>query len=365
MRKTSLPISDLETPVLWVDLDQLECNIRTLADFYSRAGVHWRPHVKGIKVPAIIKKAIDSGAIGATCATVDEAEIMAHSGIRDILIANQIIGRNKIARVLHLPNLARVTVAVDSEYGIGELGTMAREMDKTVGVVVELDTGMQRTGTRPGQPAVELSKIVHGTPGLRFRGLMAWEGHTRAIADITLREREIIRSAKLLTDTADLCRNAGLPVEIVSGGGSGTCQVTAVQPGITEIQTGGAIYCDVKYRKLGVLTKPSLFLTSTVTSRPVPERIICDAGFKTLPGWATEPEPVGIHGVKKISLYAAHCSIICEAPDMTTRICDRIDFIVGYCDATIFLHEHLYGIRNDTIEVEWIIPKTAEKGSSE
>jgi len=238
-------------------------------------------------------------------------------------------------------------------------------MDKTIGVVVELDTGMHRTGVRPGKPAVELSKIVHRTSGLRYRGLMAWEGHTRAIADTTLREREIIQSAKLLTDTADRCRDAGLPVEIVSGGGSGTCQVTAVQPGITEIQTGGAIYCDVKYRKLGVLTKPSLFLTSTVTSRPAPERIICDAGFKTLPGWATEPEPVGIHGVKKISMYAAHCSITREVPDTTTRVGDRIDFIVGYCDATIFLHERLYGIRNDTIEVEWVIPKTAEKGSSE
>jgi D-serine deaminase-like pyridoxal phosphate-dependent protein len=346
---------ELDTPVLWVDLDRLESNITYLAGYFRAAGVNWRPHIKGIKVPAIAHKAIASGAIGVTCAGLGEAEIMAAAGIHDILIANQIVGPHKIARLVHLRRYTDVKVAVDGEANAAELGAAARAKGVELGVLVELDTGMHRAGVAPGQPAVDLSRIVHQTPGLCYLGLMAWEGHTRAIADLNLRRQEIEKAVGLLTGSAELCREAGLPVSIVSGGGSGTYYVTAFQPGVTEIQAGGAIFCDVLCQDWGVETKPALFVRTMVTSRPKSDRIILDAGFKTLPKWTATPIPVGLSGVKAIRMSAEHAALTLEVPDSTVKVGDAFDFVVGYGDSTLFLHQVLYGIRDGSVEAVWSI----------
>jgi D-serine deaminase-like pyridoxal phosphate-dependent protein len=346
---------ELDTPVLWVDLDQLESNITDLAERFRDAGVNWRPHIKGIKIPAIAHKAIASGAIGVTCAKLGEAETMAAAGIQDILIANQIVGPQKIARLVNLRRHADVKVAVDNEENVAALGEAARAKSVELGILVELDIGLHRAGVAPGQPALELSRIVHRTPGLCYLGLMAWEGHTRAIDDLNLRRQEIEKSVRLLTESVELCREAGLPVSIVSAGGSGTYYVTAFQPGITEIQAGGAIFCDVSCQRWGVETKPSLFVRTMVTSRPTLDRIIFDAGFKALPQWKSAPKPVGLSGVKTIRISAEHATVTLAAPDSTVKVGDGFDFVVGYGDSTVFLHDKLYGIRDGIVEVVWAI----------
>lgn len=355
MSEVGFKKTELDTPVLWVDVDILESNIARLADYFKAAGVSWRPHMKGIKVPAIAHKAMACGAIGVTCAKLGEAKVMAEAGIRDILIANQIVGAKKIARLVNLRRHADVKVAVDDEANVAELGEAAGAKGVDLGIVVELDTGMHRAGVAPGQPALELSRIVHQTPGLRYLGLMAWEGHARAIDDPSLRRQGIEKAVGLLTDSAELCREAGLPVSIVSGGGSGTSYVTAFQPGMTEIQTGGAIFCDVSYQSMGVETEPSLFVRTVVTSRPAPDRIIFDAGFKTLPSWIRTPRPIGLCDVKAMRMSAEHVIVNLEAPDPTVKVGDAFDFMVGYGDSTVFLHDRLYGIRDGVVEVVWNI----------
>jgi D-serine deaminase-like pyridoxal phosphate-dependent protein len=329
--EVGLKKTELDTPFLWVDLGLLESNITHLAGYFEAAGVNWRPHVKGIKVPAIAHQAIVSGAIGVTCAKLGEAEIMAAAGIQDILIANQVIGPIKIARLVNLRRHADVKVAVDNEANVAELGEAARAKGVELGILVELDTGQHRAGVAPGRPTLELSRIVHETSGLRYLGLMAWEGHV------------------------ELCREAGLPVSIVSAGGSGTYYVTAFQPGITEIQAGGAIFCDVSCQSWGVETKPCLFVRTMVTSRPAPDRIIFDAGFKALPAWRSTPKPIGLSGVKTIRMSAEHGTVTLAAPDSTVKVGDAFDLIVGYGDSTVFLHDKLYGIRDGIVEVVWPI----------
>ena len=106
---------DLDTPVLIADLDVMERNIERMAQVITRdAGVRWRPHTKAMKSPAIARKLLDAGATGITCAKLGEAEVMAAAGIDDILIANQIVGPTKIARLVALRGCADVIVAVDA-----------------------------------------------------------------------------------------------------------------------------------------------------------------------------------------------------------------------------------------------------------
>src|SRR5436305_11052697 len=116
----------LDTPALLVDLDALDANIARMAQCFRRNGVNWRPHTKGIKVPQIAQRLIDAGAIGITCAKLGEAAVMAAAGLKDILIANQIVGAQKIARLVDLRRRGDVIVAVDSEDNVAALADAAR-----------------------------------------------------------------------------------------------------------------------------------------------------------------------------------------------------------------------------------------------
>ena len=353
MSVVGLPKEQLDTPILWVELDAMENNILTLAAHFASAGVQWRPHMKGIKIPAIAHKALAAGAIGVTCAKLGEAEVMAAAGISDILVANQIVGPHKIQRLVNLANYTDIKVAVDNAENVRELGQAARARGVTIGIVIDVDTGMHRTGVLPGQDVLALARLVNKTDGLCFLGVMAWEGHTLLHSDPEVKKREITKSIDQLAACATLCREAGLNVSIVSGGGSGTYKVTPFLQSMTEIQAGGAIFSDVAYTRWGVETTPCLSVRSIVTSRPTPDRIVLDAGFKTLSTWHAQPRPVGIDNIKSFSTSAEHGIITLESPNHDIKVGDTFDIIVGYTDSTLFLHDRLYGLRHGIVEVVW------------
>jgi D-serine deaminase-like pyridoxal phosphate-dependent protein len=355
MTEINRKLASLDTPVLWVDLDAMASNIAYLAGYFRSAEVNWRPHSKGIKVPAIAHMAIAAGAMGITCAKLAEAEVMAAAGIHDILIANQIVGPAKTTRLANLQRHADVKVAVDNPRNVTELGTAAQAKGVEIGIVVEVDVGLCRAGVAPGQPVLELSRLIHNTPGLRYEGLMAWEGHARGESDLNKRRPIIEKALGLLVDSAGLCQANGLPVNIVSAGGTGTFYVTAFRAGITEIQAGGAIFGEVASQSWGVETEPALFVRTLVTSRPIPERIIIDAGFKTLPTWHAVPRPVELDGVETIRMSAEHGTLTLTAPNTKVRVGDTLDFVVGYGDETVCLHDQLVGVRNGSVEVVWPI----------
>lgn len=355
MSEIGRPKDELDTPALWVDLDILNINIDVLASHFNSAGVQWRPHTKGIKVPAIAHLAVRAGAIGVTCAKLGEAEVMAATGILDLLVANQVVGPRKVARLVRLSRHADVKVAVDSAANIEEIGRAATAAGIEVSVLVELNTGMNRAGVLPGEPTLVLARLAHATPGVRFKGLMAWEGHTVKIADVEEKRRAVEASVGQLQQSVARCREAGLPVDIVSGGGSGTYKVTPFLAEITEVQAGGAILSDVANRNRHVETDPAIFLRTTVTSRPTADRVIYDAGFKALPNFHGDPQPLGLDHVAEVRTSAEHGIITLSAPSDQPKVGDGLDFILGYGDVTVFLHDVLYGVRDGIVETEWAI----------
>ncbi len=351
-----LPKTELDTPVLWVDLDRLEQNIATLSQHFKNAGVQWRPHTKGMKIPALAHKLLAAGAIGITCAKLSEAEVMVAAGIKNILIANQITGKHKLPRLANLCRQADVKVTVDHPRNVAALGTAATTYGAEIGVLVELNCGMERAGVQPGEAVLTLARLITQTPGLRFRGLMTWEGHTLDLSDPVQKRQAIEQSIGLITSSAELCRRNGIPVEIVSCGGSGTYQITPFLPGVTEIQAGGAVFCDVTYQSWGVALQPALFVQTTVTSRPNPRRIICDAGFKSMPGYEGQPVPVGLdQKVQKVISSAEHGALELASPNETLEVGDLLDFVVGYGDGTVYLHDVMVGVRNGLVECVWPI----------
>ena len=347
---------DLDTPSLCVDLDVMERNIKKMSSTIIGAGKNWRPHTKGQKIPAIAHKELAAGAIGVTCAKLGEAEVMAGAGIRDILIANQVVGREKVTRLVNLQPHADVMVAVDSQENAREISDLAVAKGVKVRVLVELNVGLNRAGVEPGEAALRLSEFASSLPGLRYSGLMAWEAHATTILDPAQKREVIYRDIGRLVASAEQCRAAGLSASIVSCGGTGTYWVTCTVPGVTEIQAGGGIFHDVHYAKdYGVDHEFAMTIVATVTSRPTPTRIVTDAGHKTMNGNQGTPRPLGVEGVKRLGLSAEHGTIHLEEPNDTLKVGDKIEFIVGYSDFTTYVHEEMFGIRNGMVEQVWPI----------
>lgn len=347
------PVSELDTPALMVDLDLMEANISRIASYLRDAGVSWRPHTKGIKTPAIARKLVEAGAIGVTCAKLSEAEVMAAAGISDILIANQVVGPRKAARLAKLRRYADPFVAVDSAENARELNEAAQREGVRLRVVIEVNVGLNRCGVEPGGPVVALAREIADYSWLRLVGAMAWEGHT-CMLDPEPKGREIERSLSLMVDSADACRAIGIPMEIVSGGGTMTYLWAARVKGMTECQAGGGIFGDHLYRVTGADHPMALSILSTVISRPTPTRIVTDMGRKAMSSdQLAKPWPKHLQGVKSVVLMAEHGQVNLEEPADTPRVGDKIEWHVGYGDMTVCLHDEVFGVRDGIVETVW------------
>jgi D-serine deaminase-like pyridoxal phosphate-dependent protein len=352
------PIHQVDTPALFVDLDAFERNVKRMASTMASAKVGWRPHTKGIKVPELAHRLLAAGAFGVTCAKVSEAEVMADAGIRDILVANQVLGETKVGRFARLCMRADPVVAVDSPEGIEQLSRAATDLGVRPRVLVEVDSGMGRCGTAPGTMTVAMAERVAEAKALRFVGVMAWEGHAAGIADPIQKRVAVVEAITKLVSSADACREAGLVVDIVSCSGTGTYMLAAHQPGVTEVQAGGGVWGDVHYRDhFGVDHECALRVMTTVVSRPSDTYLVTDGGFKTLGSINAMAEPVGIPvaHVERFSLSAEHGKLRLNTPETTLRPGGRLEWIVGYSDATVFMHDEILGVRRGTVEAVWSI----------
>ncbi|MEO8303120.1 MAG: alanine racemase [Betaproteobacteria bacterium] len=346
----------VDTPALLVDLDVMEANIARIAKTCRDNRVGWRPHTKAHKTPEIARLQLAAGAIGIACAKLGEAEVMAAAGIRDILIVNQIVGATKVRRLAELIGPADPIVAVDGIPNLDELADAVRTVGKELKVVIEVNIGMNRAGVEPGEPVVALAREIAVRNGLRLVGVAGWESQATRMEDRVEKERTVIDAIARLTASANACRKAGYPIDIVSCGGTGTFPFCAQQPGVTEVQTGGAIFSDVHYRTHYNVHFPyALTILTTVTSRPTATRVVFDAGKKTMSDDAAVPEPIGLPAIRTIKHSAEHTTIELEGGSETPKVGDRVEFVVGYSDTTVHLHEEMIGIRKGRIEAVWII----------
>src|SRR5439155_12093024 len=253
-----------------------------------------------------------------------------------------------------LSDRADPIVCVDSVENVTELDAAFRQAGKSLRVVIEVDIGMNRAGVAPGASVVALAREVARRPGLRFVGVEGWESQATTMADRAEKESTVREAVAALAASARACREEGFTVDIVSCGGTGTFPFCIEQPAVTEVQVGGAIFSDMHYRThYHVDFEPALTVLATVTSRPTPTRIVVDAGKKTMSGDAAMPAPSGLPPIAALKLSAEHAKIELEQPSDVPKIGDKIEFIVGYSDTTVHLHEEIVGIRGGHVESVW------------
>ncbi len=348
---------DLDTPLLCLDGPAMERNIAAMAGFIADRGKQWRPHMKCHKSPTIALKQLAAGAIGVTCGKVSEAEVMAAAGIRDLMIANMIVGRPKLERVAALCRSADPIVACDHFAQVEPLSEMCLRHGVSCCVVIEINVGMDRVGIRPGRDTFDLAEAIDRLPGVEMVGLMGYEGHLHQVADPREKRAKIDEAMGVLQYCRDGLKKKGIRCDIVSAAGTGSYQFTADHPVVTELQCGGGIFGDPKYTdQFGVTgIEPALTLLTTVVSRTKLERAVVDAGRKAVNGEMCMPIVKGFPDAKVVQLSAEHGWIDLGPGARDLKIGDKIELIVGYADFTTVLHDTFHVFRGERLEAVWPI----------
>ena len=343
----------LPTPVALVDLDRIEANISSMAEFFAPLPANLRPHAKTHRAPAVARRQIAAGARGITCAKVGMAEAMADGGIDDLYIANQVVPREAIARLVNLAQRATVTVAVDDAGNVADLAAAATAAGVNLNVVIEIDGGMGRCGVQPGAPAVALAETIVRAEGLSFAGLHAYEGHMVDNPDRAVRVAGTEAMLALVFESKALIEHRGIEVSTVTCGGTGTYDISGVYPGVTEHQSGSYVYMDPGYSALVPRFQTALSVLTTVISRPAPEKVITDAGVQTLANDYGDPAVHNHPELGLLYLSEEHGAWSAEASGLEPG--DQLQVFPGHCCAAANLHDTVYAVRNGIVEEVWSV----------
>ena len=345
--RVGLKTADIPTPSLLMDMDGMESNLLRMAKYFNGSGPKLRPHFKAHQVFALAKKQMEHGAIGLTCARLDQAEALVEQGIDNILVANETAGENKVRHFVELSRRAPVLVAVDNPKVIADMARLAKSRQQ-LNVLVDVDVRLGRCGVKPGEPALSLTRLAL-EKGLKFQGLMGYEGQV-ALPPGPDKERIVGESLKLLIDTKNLIEGAGIPVKIVSCGGSSDFSIAAKYPHITEIQAGSYLLMDSSYVPFAPEFKTTLTILATVISKTPGERVVVDAGFRAMSGENGLPTIKGRNGLRPKALHIEHTIIELTDPTTSIEVGDKIEIWVRFLDQTLGLHDHLCAIRNGEVE---------------
>lgn len=354
-----MTLDELETPTPVVDLGRMERNLDRMAAYAAAHTLVLRPHIKTHKTPWLAAEQLRRGAIGVTCATPREAEVMSEVA-DDVLLAYPAVGSAKARRVAGLPNDVRLTVALDSARAADDLADAAREAGRRVGVLVECDMGMRRVGVQSADDAVALARHVAGRRELEYSGIAFYPGHIRERVD---EQDDSLRAlSERLGRTLDALRRATLEPTIVSGGSTPTALRTHEIAGVTEMRPGTYIYNDRTTAAIGACAMDECALTvlATVVSTSVPGQAVIDAGSKSLgrePMRGAEGEGFGIiHGREDVIVRAMseeHGLLDLSRTDWRPAVGDRVRVIPNHVCIVVHLFDVVHGIRGDTVETSW------------
>ena len=318
---------DIDTPALLLDLKLLECNIQTMSDFISGVKSTLRPHVKCHRTPIIAHKQIESGAKGVSCAKVSEAEVMIEAGVKDVFIANQIVGENKIARLIRLAENSNISVAVDSLKSARNISRLASKKGLKIDTLIEIDIGTKRCGLKPGKSALTFAKKLKKYEGLRIRGLMGYEGFAGSIRDFDERKEACERALDSLITTRDILEDAGIELKDISVGTTGTYRISGSYPGVTEIRSGSYALSSARHKLIVPEFEVALTLLATIISRPTQNRAVIDAGRTAISYDQGFPLIKGIDGVELVSLYDEHGILEIKKSNVKLDVGDKIELV--------------------------------------
>ncbi len=347
--------TELVTPALVLDVDAAQRNIDHMAGALRQLGrATIRPHYKTHKSPELARRQVAAGAGGLSTATVWEAAVLAASGLDDLFVVNTVSHPDKMRLLAELAASHRILVAVDEAPNAAALSAAAATAGATLGVLVEVDTGMDRCGVDTAEAALDLARRVTELPGLAFEGVTGYEGHCSLTIDDALRHQRQREAMSFFTGVADLLEASGIPCPIRSAGGVATWQWTAAHPGITEIQAGTYVVMDNYHGQMAPGFEHSLTVQATVISRQS-GRVIVDAGNKSV----ANPADVTIVGHDHPVLrFDEEHGIFAAAEGSALSVGDPVALVPGYSPTTVNWYDAYHVVSGDVVTDIWpVIPR--------
>jgi D-serine deaminase-like pyridoxal phosphate-dependent protein len=355
--RPGMPVEELETPVLTVDIDVMERNLATMMGILAGSGVRLRPHLKTAKSPALAHLMIQAGAVGICCAKLSEAEVMADAGITDILLTSEVAGPGTFDRLVALAaRLPEFKAVVDSAWAVEQIARRAGERGATVKLLIELDVHTKRSGQATAEGTLELANLIRETAAVELVGIHGYAGHAQ-IRQPDERAKLNDQAMELLSETVELLREHNHDVSIVTGGGTGSVRLDIANGILNEVQAGSFLLMDTSYRNTDVPFENALRCRATVISRPTPERAVCDAGGKTLSSDSGQPEVESPAGVRYLRGSDEHGSLAVEPGELERelRVGDTVTILPSHVCTTINLHDVLVGVRRGVVEAVWSV----------
>jgi len=344
---------DIETPAAVVDLDRLERNLSRWQEHCDRHGLANRPHVKTHRCIEIAQRQLALGAVGITCQKLSEAETMADAGCEDILVPFNVVGTAKLERLRELLERVALTVSVDDAALLRGLSDAAQATSRELGVLVDCDTGLGRTGVSTPEAAVDLAAAIPDHAGLRFDGFLTYpalDGAERFLA------AAVAGAAK-----------RGLDARVVSAGGTpGMWESGSLRPTVTEYRVGNYAFYDRMSIAAGAASLDDVALTvhATVVSRPAPDRAILDAGSKAL---TSDLGPDPGHGLvleapsSTIAKLAEEHAYVALGQEDELELGQRVRIVPNHACVVVNLYDELAVTRDGTPETTW---RVAARGRS-
>jgi len=349
---------DVDTPALLVDVNVLHRNIEEMVAFSKRFDKKLRPHVKTHKVPEIAWMQLKAGSSGICVQKLGEAEVMAEAGIKDIFVSNEVVGRQKMIRLTRLAEKIKLMVAADSLENVLELAKNCREAGVEVGVYIDVDCGMHRTGVIP-EVAWEIAKKVTELEGIYLAGVMGYEGHAGTPINREERIRLIDEAMKATLKSVQVMKSKGIEPPEVSVGSSATVRVSAQYDGVTELQPGMYVFNDwyLVEREAATLETCALHVLTTVMSKTAPDRCVVDAGSKTFHlDMGRYPICVGVEGVEMYKFSEEHGWVRLLGEAQTgVRLGDRLEFIPYHICTCVNQFDKIYALDGDRVVNIWEI----------
>jgi D-serine deaminase-like pyridoxal phosphate-dependent protein len=345
------PRRELVTPALILDLDVARRNIQFMAERLRGMKAQLRPHIKVQKSAELARMQIDAGAIGVCTATVWEAIDMRQSGIADVLIANQVGGREKIKALAEAARRGGLTVAVDDAGNAQDLSDAAAAAGSKLDVLIEIDIGMGRGGVRSPKEAVELAQTLARHPALRFRGVQGYEGHCMLEPDRTVRIAKCHAALDYIGSIVTQLKEAGLPCEVVSAGGTGTYDITGNDSRVTEIQAGSYVFMDNFHGNLVPGFSRSLTVLGTVVIHHG-QTIVLDSGRKSIGIDFVFPSLVD-YPFYKARFFAEEHALFDVDERCPLKLGDATELTPGYAPTTVNLYDAYHVVENGAVVDIW------------
>ncbi|GEO23993.1 metal-activated pyridoxal enzyme [Cyclobacterium qasimii] len=356
---------ELETPSLCLDLDIMESNLKKAHENLKGTSIGVRPHTKTHKCPALAKMQMDAGAVGVCTAKLSESQVMLENGISEVLMTGVNISTAKIRKAMQLRKTHSGFIqAVDNKQNVRDLQEAAKEAGIIADVVVDLDV-IRRSGVPTGLPALELAQLIDQSPNLKFMGILAYDGGAQHIKGYQKRLERTIQTFEPVSETHKMMVQSGLNVEIFSGAGTGTYNMMADVPGFTDVQVGSYLFMDTQYMAIGSERNeslyddfdPSLTVLASVINSNHPNRLITDAGAKSLTINKPSGMVIGEPGFSYNAGSDEYGTVTYETANKTYKTGDLLEVIVPHCDPAVNLYDRIYGIRKG--KVESILPVMA------